>query len=387
MKIEEKDPEPNPEPRRLSILDTLESADEWEEQETKWIIPNVIPRGAITLVSARESSGKSTLLSQTCVDLALGRPTLFDDPNAFEGREPLKAVYIDAEEGKEARNRMLKMGGKTAKGRLMTLSKRSDDKQKNKELQTIVATLTTDSDAMRELIEGYRPDILVLAPVSAFLPPKCKATSKKDVVQALRPLADLAEEFDCAIVLLQHTNKAICSDYRKCISDSSYFSECPRSVIMMGRTANEDEFFASVEKGSLTSIYDKYQTRLLRFRRDIQAFDCIGTTPKKWRDFVLQALGKDNFEIDNARIKAQRKSQRQENMDIIMQVLKDNGGSMERGELLPAIAEAGATDGSREQAIKALKDMGIIITMDVPNGKSRTTTYKIAKQNDSFADE
>lgn len=56
--------------------------------------------------------------------------------------------------------------------------------------------------ALRGVIEGHFADLLVLDPVTAFLPPG--ATSDHAVREALAPLAALAAETGCTILLVRH---------------------------------------------------------------------------------------------------------------------------------------------------------------------------------------
>lgn len=348
---------------------------EMEVREAKWIIPQVLPRGCITELFGPPEVGKSTLLGQTAVDLASGTITIFDDPDTWQGRDPLKVAYIDAEESDTyiTNPRILKMISRENEN-LVTFTKE----------HVAVAGLTTTSEAMKDLCEGtegFRPDVIIIAPIEELLPDRCNAMKKKDVAKALQPLVVLAEKNDCAIVIMQHTNKVKDIDYRRCLSNSSAFSEAPRSIIMMGELPN-GKIFCSLEKASLNRKHEKYHTRILEFRKDIQKLQLVGTTPKRWRDFYLDQQAKDNADIGQATNKALKITQLEENKAIILQVLKENGGSMVRGNLLIAIAEAGATNGRREQAIKALKDAGEIIATDVYNGKSRETTYKLSNVDD-----
>jgi hypothetical protein len=299
--------------------------------------------------------------------------SLLDDYDNYKPRPPMRTLYIDAEESEAIIAKRFKQMG--ANKNVAILDKRNK----------LVAELTTTSPLMRQLVEGYRPDLMVLSPISSFLPPRCNATKKKDVVQALRPLIDLADEFNCAIVIVQHTNKQESPDYRKCIADSSYFSEAPRNIIMMGKTENVGEVFVSVEKGSLSNVYEPYKTRILRFKRDVQALELVGTTDKKWRDFVLAAQGRDVAETNKAATDAAKTTKLGETKRIILETLREFG-QMERDWCIRATQEAGASAGSWEKAIRQLKDEGAIDVDVVWNGHVKTATYKIAGSQDDTSD-
>ena len=358
------------ESEKKSILDSVMCAVDVEVKDTDWAIKNVMARGALTIVAGQTECGKSTLLSHLCVDLAAGRPTILDDYDKFEGRAPMRCMYIDAEEAESVVVKRFQQMG--ANRNVFVLNKRD----------ALVAELTTTSPLMRELVEGFRPDVLVLSPISSFLPARCNATKKKDVVQALRPILDLADEFNIAVAIIQHTNKVKDTDYRKCISDSSYFSEAPRNVIMLGRTQNKGEVFVSVEKGSLTSVYEPYKTRILRFRRDVQAFDVVGVTDMRWRDFVLQAQGQDIADCNRAASRAEKSTKLAETKNIIVQTLTECG-PMERDKCMSQTQEAGASSGSWEKAIRELKEEGVITSDAVWNGRVKSVTYRLVGQSET----
>lgn len=361
-----------------SIWEAARTPPEMECKETTWIIDKVIPRGSVTEIFGQQSVGKSTLLSQLAVDLASGNMTVFDDPATWTGRPQMQVAYIDMEESDSyiTNPRLLKMIGMDNEN-LVTFTKD----------HPAVAGLTTTSDAMRELCEGtegFRPDVIFIAPISAILTDKCNATRKKDVVKALLPLVTLAEKYDCAIVFLQHTNKSKDIDYRKCISDSSYFSEAPRSILMMGELPN-DQVFCSLEKSSLNRKKDKFPTRILEFRDDIQRLELVDTTPKRWREFYLEQTGKDIAEINTATSRAQKKTALAETKRVILDVL-DGSGATERKELMQISLSNGATSGTFDRAIRELKDAGEIFADTEYHGQSKTTTYRLPTETNIDAE-
>lgn len=353
---------------KMSILDAIVTADKMTVEEKEDLIPNFIQKGTLVLKVGRESVGKSTVISQMCAAFSNGTATPFDDAETFEGREPLRVIYIDAEESEDVIAKRFR--DLHASNTLATLSKR----------HPLTAELTTTSPMMKELVAGYKADVLVLSPISAFLPPRCKATSKKDVAQALRPLMDIADEFNCTIIMVQHTNKIEHVDYRKCISDSSYFSEAPRTVVMFGKTGTQGEIFASVEKSSLTSVYEPYQTRIFRFERDRQAVETVGTTSKKWRDYVLQSQGRDVADANKSASAFERKTKMQDTMDAIVKAL-EGSKALKRDELLNAALDNGGSAGMFERARKQLVSEGIITTQAM-RGDGRVTYMVYSLAND-----
>ena len=58
------------------------------------------------------------------------------------------------------------------------------------------------------LIERHRPSLVVIDPITAFLPRDVAANSDQSVRRVLSRLARIAEEFGCAVVLVRHLRKA-----------------------------------------------------------------------------------------------------------------------------------------------------------------------------------
>jgi hypothetical protein len=62
---------------------------------------------------------------------------------------------------------------------------------------------------LEELICTYAADLVVIDPVTAFLPPQVAANLDQCVRRALGPLAALAARTDCAILLIRHLRKLL----------------------------------------------------------------------------------------------------------------------------------------------------------------------------------
>jgi hypothetical protein len=71
-----------------------------------------------------------------------------------------------------------------------------------------VVRFPDDMAALEDLALAHRPDLIVLDPLAAFVPPALTASHDPSVRAALAPLAALAEVLDCAVVLVRHLTKA-----------------------------------------------------------------------------------------------------------------------------------------------------------------------------------
>ena len=63
--------------------------------------------------------------------------------------------------------------------------------------------------AIARLVMGHYADLLVIDPMMAFFPPRAWANSDQRIRQALAPLAALASDTGCAILLVRHLNKSM----------------------------------------------------------------------------------------------------------------------------------------------------------------------------------
>ena len=185
---------PPPEGKPLSALVRHDNNDPNELLRHRYLC-----RGAGLLLVGPTGIGKSSLSMQAMILWAIGRPMF-----GIEPAKPLKSLLIQAEndEGDLAEMRDGVMAGLnlTAEEREMAMK------------NVIVAredartSFNFFGEAVRPLLEQHKPDLLWIDPALAYL--GGEANSQKDVGEFLRNLLNpLLREFNCAAIVVHHTNK------------------------------------------------------------------------------------------------------------------------------------------------------------------------------------
>ena len=96
--------------------------------------------------------------------------------------------------------------------------------------------LPGDVPKIAEAVQREHARLAVFDPVVAFIGAEHSAHNEQDVRAALAPLKTVAEEADCAVVLIMHPNKADGSDPLRRIANSGAFTALARSVLLLDPT-------------------------------------------------------------------------------------------------------------------------------------------------------
>ncbi|MBX6370152.1 MAG: AAA family ATPase [Rhodospirillales bacterium] len=186
-----------------------------EPRQVRWLVPGLIPRGALTLVAGIGGAGKSTFLCAVAAAVSAGRlgepgdaiVVTFEDPAAEVVRPRLEAANADL-----ARVHVVE---------------RADDGG------LAAVRLPGDLDELRALVREVSARLLVLDPVVAAIETSLDAHKDQHVRAVLAGLARLAEEEDLAVALVGHLNKAASRDAYLRVANSVAFWNAARSVVLV----------------------------------------------------------------------------------------------------------------------------------------------------------
>jgi hypothetical protein len=95
-------------------------------------------------------------------------------------------------------------------------------------------------DALRDLVQEGGARLVIIDPFFAYLSPGLSPNSDPDVRQALTPLSQLAEDTDCAILLIHHPNKAVGMIAMHRISGSVGISAALRMALLLAQDPDKD---------------------------------------------------------------------------------------------------------------------------------------------------
>lgn len=194
-----------------------------------WLWDERVPLGKLTVLAGLAGQGKSLL---SCWLAAQASNGLL--PGALEER-PTKVLLVSAEDDPEdtIMPRLVRCGADL--DRIYTMSLLEDGHPR-------IVLLPEDVDAITAALHATRAQLIVLDPISALLGTGLSAYVNQDVRRALGPLKQLVERFQCAAVLIQHLlPKSSGTDALQRLADSHAFSGLPRSVLVFGPDAEDDQ--------------------------------------------------------------------------------------------------------------------------------------------------
>ncbi len=163
-----------------------------------WLAPSRIALGKLNVIEGHPGTGKSTITMGIAADLTRGRPL-------FGGSHPIEAsdvVILTAEDGlgDTVKPRVLAAGGDTARiHAIESITLNGDDRS---------VSIPEHLPAIRELIIAAEAKVFIVDPLNAFMGGEINSFKDHDVRRALAPLARLAEETGCAVILVRHLTKA-----------------------------------------------------------------------------------------------------------------------------------------------------------------------------------
>jgi hypothetical protein len=167
-----------------------------KRRPVRWLWPNRLALGALAMFDGDPGLGKSLITLDLCARITTGRPM----PGCTEAAEPANVVIIQGEDSTE----------ETVLPRLRALGADLDrvfifrpDEMEKREL----FCLPNRCKLLKASLRIIKPRLVVIDPIMAFLGRKTNAYNEQSVRRALKPLADLARQYECTIILVRHLNK------------------------------------------------------------------------------------------------------------------------------------------------------------------------------------
>lgn len=321
----------------------MPTLEEFEERQKEWLITGYIPKGCVTLLCSDGGIGKTTIWCDTLAAFTTGRTTIFDKAleNPFHTGVTRSVMYFSKEDPTEEilKRKLREAGADQKKIRCFGL----DDERLSK--------IWYGSLLLDQLVEKYKPDIVVFDTLQAFLPEGVDMAKRKDMRDALNPLNALGAKFGTSFLMVMHTNKSSNSG-RQRMADSSDIWDLGRSALMAGRTKDDGVCYLSHEK----SNYGRLQKTIL-FSVTDTGIEFKGTTNRKDRDYVADGTvtSAPTPKLDEAR-------------DFI---LENVDGCIEVGELEKMAKAAGIAKGTLENARASLKRDKLVTIKSIGFGKDK----------------
>jgi hypothetical protein len=174
-------------------------ASDVKPKEVRWLWPNRIPLGKLTIFDGDPDEGKSTVTLDLAARLTRGQSM----PDSSEtGTPPSGVVIVSLEDGvaDTIRPRLEATGAVLEKVRIVSTIKDARGIERT-------PTIPDDLSPIEAAIRDVKADLLVIDPLVATLGARTNSYRDQDIRRALAPLADLAERIRVAVVCIRHLNK------------------------------------------------------------------------------------------------------------------------------------------------------------------------------------
>lgn len=157
---------------------------------TRWLWPLYLARGTFAVLDGDPGIGKSLVTIDLAARLSRGAAL----PDGAPSERPHISLLLSAEDSPDTVRARAEAAGA--------------------DLDFVIAVsaagfaLPAKLPDLEELIRAYAADLVVIDPLSAFLPPEAAPNLDYCVRRALGPLAALAARTGCAVILVRHLRKA-----------------------------------------------------------------------------------------------------------------------------------------------------------------------------------
>ena len=158
----------------------------------QWLWEPYLARGKLALLDGDPGVGKSLIT----IDLAARLSRGAELPTGAPSGRPHVTLFLSAEEGVATMRPRAEAAGADL------------DWLINVSASGGVLSLPAQLPELEKFIRSYGADLVVIDPLLAFLPPEAAANLDQCVRRALTPLAILAADTGCAILLVRHLRKS-----------------------------------------------------------------------------------------------------------------------------------------------------------------------------------
>lgn len=189
-----------------------------EATEVKWLWYPYIPYGKVTIIQGDPGEGKTTLILNLAALLSKGEKL----PESEEKTEPINIIYQTAEDGLSD----------TVKPRLMSANA---EHERITVIDEGISELSFTDERLEQAIIETKAKMVILDPLQAYIGANVDMHRANEIRPVMKHLAEVAQKYECAVVLVGHLNKAMGmkSSYRGL--GSIDIPASARSVLLVGR--------------------------------------------------------------------------------------------------------------------------------------------------------
>ncbi len=289
-----------------------------EVKEVDWLWYPYIPFGKITIIQGDPGEGKTTAILQISALLTKGETLPCDDTE----REPINIIYQTAEDGLSD----------TVKPRLLSADA---DCSRIKVIDETNKSLSMLDERIEKAIITTGARLIILDPVQAYIGADINMNSANETRYVMSRLGNLAEKYNCAVVLIGHMNKGsgMKSTYRGL--GSIDFQAVARSVLVVGRIKNEP------------------QTRVIAQSKSSLAPEGDSISFQLNKDTGFRWIGKCDISVDDLLCGIQKDNKSQVAESLLLDIL--DSGKKPQSEILEQTKQAGISKRLVDEVKKNLK--------------------------------
>jgi hypothetical protein len=174
----------------------IQSLDLVASRAVVWLWPGRLAQGKLAIFDGDPGLGKSLVTLDLCARITTGRPFPDDSP----GGDPGSVLIFHGEDAVEdvVSPRLDSFGADRA---------RVFHAYRVGEFGPAPLFFPKHLPYLEQALERARPRLVVIDPIMAFLDATVATANDASVRRVLTPLAQLAEKYDCVIILVRHLNK------------------------------------------------------------------------------------------------------------------------------------------------------------------------------------
>lgn len=183
------------------------------EEETDWLIDNLLPVGGTSIKGAKPKVGKSTMARNMALAVARG--------GDFLGRKilrPGRVAYLALEEKRaEVRKHFIAMGAREEEIYIHT-----------------GAAPQNGLEALAKIIDTYNPVLMIVDPLLRLIRLR-DANDYAEVTRALEPIGEIARQSGCHILSVHHLGKADRQDGDDLLGSTALFAAVDTLLLLKRR--------------------------------------------------------------------------------------------------------------------------------------------------------
>lgn len=305
----------------------LTPASQVKTGRVRWAMDDWIPCGQLTLLAGREGIGKSTIAVDLAAKVSLG--TLDGELAGTPGN----VLYVHTEDSREhtVKPRLVAAGADLDRVFFVDVATEYSD--------TSTLVLPHDLAALEQVVADNHITLIVLDAATSAMSSELSGRDDRDVRRFLEPLAAMADRQDCVVLGLCHFGKRDGADSGKLILGSIAWSQVARSVLSAALDDETGELIVTNTKGNLAKRTRSESARIVTTAveagdgmADVGRIEWTGETDRDARDLLNS--GAERGDAD----------ERNDAEQILLEIVADNGGSVDAKEAKKEAKAAGLSD-------------------------------------------